>query len=144
MSTVLKSIPNFEVSLAKLDWRKCQAEFQLNVDSYIKSKDTQCFKSGDDEQHTQWQDLMQDIIELMFPDDKLPPTATVQEGVDDLKQKEEDLKVAGELLRNRELLTWNQYKKHKSQNNNTKGRAQGVSDTENDLPHRHMKPRDRL
>ena len=101
---MLKSIPNTHSVFERVDWRKCQDKFLSNVDTYIQHKDAWRYNSASDEEHTEWQDLMEDIRQRMFPDDKLPTTNYVDlTKTSDFKQTEQDLKIAGELMRDREL-----------------------------------------
>ena len=52
--TILKAVPNFEETLEKLDWRKCQNEYDRNVKLYTEEGEAYRFRSGDVEQLTQW------------------------------------------------------------------------------------------
>ena len=81
-----------------MNWRKCQDEFEKNVELYKDQGDSYRFKSGDDEQHTEWQDIMEDISTRM-----LECSGNEDVNADEKKSVEEDLKAAGELLRNKEV-----------------------------------------
>ena len=108
IATILTTIPNLQEDLATLYYRKCQKEFITNVNNYLQHRDRWTFKSGDAEQHTEWQDLMEDIVQLTFPGDKLP--ACISENMEEqdlpsteLKEREQDMKLVGEIMRNIEL-----------------------------------------
>ena len=73
IAVILKSIPNFETTLEKLDGRKCQDEFATNLDLYNQHKDSWRFQSGSDEQHTEWQDIMETITQQMGAVAEHPP-----------------------------------------------------------------------
>ena len=60
--------------LEKLDGRKCQDEFATNVDLYNQHKDSWRFQSGSDEQHTEWQDIMETITQQMGKENPPPNT----------------------------------------------------------------------
>jgi len=62
-------LPNIGDEFATVDWRKCQDEFTKNVELFLTSKDAHHFKSGTAEEHTVWQDLMEEITQLMYPDE---------------------------------------------------------------------------
>ena len=56
--TILKAVPNFKETLENLDWRKCQNEYDINVKLYTDEGEAYRFRSGDDKQHTQWEDII--------------------------------------------------------------------------------------
>ena len=93
---ILNNLPNIGDEFATVDWRKCQDEFTKNVELFLTSKDAHHFKSGTAEEHTVWQDLMEEITQLMYPDDHALELASVS-------LQEEDVKKAGELVRDEEL-----------------------------------------
>jgi len=64
---ILNNLPNIGDEFATVDWRKCQDEFTKNVELFLTSKDAHHFKSGTAEEHTVWQDLMEEITQLMYP-----------------------------------------------------------------------------
>ena len=92
--TILKAVPNFEETLENLDWRKCQNEYDRNVKLYTDEGEAYRFRSGDDEQHTQWQDIINRKEDGQVADD-----GSAQKR----KVLEEDLKAAGELFRDKEV-----------------------------------------
>ena len=49
ISIILKSVPDFESTLANLERHKCQEEFNRNVQLYQAEGESYRFKSGDDE-----------------------------------------------------------------------------------------------
>ena len=62
--TILKSYPNMEEHFESLTWRKCQEEFLRNMASYKADRAAVPFKSGTSEDHTKWQQIMEEIFEL--------------------------------------------------------------------------------
>ena len=97
--TILKAVPNFaiEETLANLDWHKCQYEYDRKVKLYTEEGEAYWFRSGNDGQHTQWQDIMQDII------NRKEDTQVADDGSEqERKVIKEDLKAAGELFRDKE------------------------------------------
>ena len=61
----MKSVTKFADTLVSLDWHQCQEELEKNVLVYKVQGDSYYLKSGDDEEHTQWHNMMEDIIEKM-------------------------------------------------------------------------------
>ena len=96
---ILKSVPDFKSTLANLEWRKCQEEFNRNVQLFQAEGESYRFKSGDDEEHTEWHDIMEDIKSRMLLDEtQLTDVAQAVEK----RVLEDDLNVAGVLLRDKE------------------------------------------
>ena len=62
LTTILKSIPSLQEELATLDYWKRHKEFITNDYNYFEHRDGWTFKSGDAEQHIEWQDIMEDIV----------------------------------------------------------------------------------
>ena len=69
------------------------------MQSYTADKDGAPFKSGSDEQHQAWHDIIEEIIKFIESfkekNTEQPPLPTAA----DLKEREQDLKEAGEMLR---------------------------------------------
>ena len=148
--TILKSIPNMEVALANLDWRKCQDEYNLNVDAYNKHREEYKFKSGTDEEHTEWQDIMEDIVTRIkdYHETGDADVSVVMPSASESKELEKDLQVAGVLLRDKELTNSNKkrqrfVKTHKPQRPRTQC-AENSSEDDADFPAKKLKPMDRL
>jgi hypothetical protein len=96
--TVLKKIANFEDVFASITWRKCQEEFESNISQYQLDKSAVPFNSGTAEDHTRWQDVMEEISTLVaeYYEENGGGKAQTQQSL------QQDLKVAGELVRNAE------------------------------------------
>ena len=93
--TVLQTIPNHEESFSKLNWRKCQTEFDTNLALYKADQSTFPFNSGTAEDHTRWHDVMEEIacLETQHSEEFAMPR---EQSNTDLQK---DLKAAGELVR---------------------------------------------
>ena len=61
IATILRNIPTYEETFVRLTWRKCQEEFDRNLAVYTTEKEGVPFRSGSDEQHCEWHDIMDEI-----------------------------------------------------------------------------------
>ena len=92
---VLKAIPNYEEIFSSLTWHKCHDEFDYNLASYKRDSESVPFKSGSSEDHRRWHDVMEENASLEAQ--KIEDTGVLVE--QDAKSLQQDLKAAGELVR---------------------------------------------
>ena len=92
--TVLQTIPNHEESFSKLNWRKCQTEFDTNLALYKADQSTFPFNSGTAEDHTRWHDVMEEIACLETQHSEKFSISREQSNTD----LQKDPKTAGELV----------------------------------------------
>ena len=65
IALVLKSMPNMAEELSSLGGDKCKEEFERNVKVYRADSNGAPWRSGSDEEFTEWHQLMEDIIQVM-------------------------------------------------------------------------------
>ena len=95
---ILRTYPNYEKSFETLTWRKCKDEYNMNVQLYRADRKGVPFQSGTDKEHTEWEDLMEELFEKLGDKDMEAPSTA-----EPSKQMEKDLNVAGELVRDDQL-----------------------------------------
>ena len=95
---ILRTYPNYEKRFETLTWRKCEDEYNRNVKLYQADRKAVPFQSGTDAEHTEWEDLMEELFQK-FGDKDMEAPSTAETS----KQVEKDLKVAGELFRDDQL-----------------------------------------
>ena len=113
VATVLKNIPNKEETFQRLRGPHCKAEWERNLKHYENGESLAPFKSGSNEEHGKWHNIMWDI-HTRIQDANMPvESGIIAVNVDQLDEPtevggfppetpavlEKDLKVAGELLR---------------------------------------------
>ena len=94
--TDITTIPSYKTVVEGLDWCKCKQEYELNYSLYGKDTKTFSWKSGSDEQHTACHDFMDEITTLNADQISVNAPETSE-------QVENDLKCAGEAIRNGQL-----------------------------------------
>ena len=103
----LRTFPNYEQFFANLTWRSCEREYERNIKLYIEDKTAAPFQSGTDQQHTEWEDMMEDIIQSMQDKDLAKGNAHKPDVQDpkNPKKVEQEMKAVCEFLREDQL--WN-------------------------------------
>ena len=106
-------MPNMAEELSPLGGDKCKEEFERNLKVYRADSNGAPWRSGSDEELTEWHQLMEDIIQLMDSennvgnvqqhDDTSRQFDFVSPCASDKQAKKRDLRVAGELARSKNL-----------------------------------------
>ena len=111
----LRTFPNYEQFFANLTWRSCEREYERNIKLYIEDKTAAPFQSGTDQQHTEWEDMMEDIIQSTQDKDVAKGDAhkTDVQDPQNPKQVEQEMKAVGEFLREDQLLNFTNQKARK-------------------------------
>jgi len=60
---ILRTYPNYEKRFETLTWRKCEDEYNRNVKLYQADRKAVPFQSGTDAEHTEWEDLMEELFQ---------------------------------------------------------------------------------
>ena len=122
LCVTLRTFPNYEQFFANLTWRSCEREYEWNIKLYIEDKTAAPFQSGTDQQHTEWKDMLEDIIQCMQDKDLAKGDAhkTDVQDPQNPKQVEQEMKAVGEFLREDQLLNFTNQKARKILLRNTR------------------------
>ena len=151
IATILRNIPTYEETFVRLTWRKCQEEFDRNLAVYTTEKEGVPFRSGSDEQHSEWHDIMDEISTLTAEAKENDVELVFQDETQEKKTTEQDLKVVGEIFRNGQLEQYRGRKKTSTPKRATSTSKRKGEDTiicsdssDEDIPPKKLTPTDQL